>query len=516
MKFTAAPAGAGGQRLTAAADAVTVPAGRRAARVSAGLWAALVLAAFAGAALTILGRGNLKASDLVPNLGTAVAVVAYATLGALIVRRAGNLIGWLMLGEGAGLAFLNLASMYAVLGVATFPGALPAAKVVGTAAEASFAGVAFLLAFMVFLFPTGKLPSRRWRPVAAAGFLLAGLSTIGLVLRPRLVQLPGVGGISLIFQNPLGVARLLPVLRVVLIGTISGVSAVFVAFLAVAFVSLAVRYRTGSRLLRQQVKWLALAAVAFVICMAIALLFTGASPSWLTGIAYTAVAAIVFFGIPAAMTVAILRHRLYDIDRVISRTLEYAIVTGLLVGVYAGLVLLATAALPVSLSTPVAVAVATLAAAALFSPLRRRVQRIVDRRFNRARYDAESTVAAFAARLKDTVDLDSVRDDLAGVVHQALEPAHVSVWIRPYEGDLLWLTSFRPPRRWSCCWAASVSPRLCMPLRRWAWPITWWRVRSRRRSWPATPARTRRRCAGCCARWPAWACSPNPSPASSR
>jgi hypothetical protein len=433
MKLTAAPAGADGRRLTAATDAVTVPAGRRAARVSAGLWAGIVLAAFAGAALTILARGNLKASDLVANLGTTVAVVAYATLGALIVRRAGNLIGWLMLGEGAGLAFLNLASTYAVLGVATFPGALPAAKQAGAAAEVSFAGVAFTIAFMFFLFPTGKLPSRRWRPVAAAGFLLTGLTTIGLVIRPRPVQLPAPGGISLTFPNPLGVAHLPPVLRVVLIGTISGVSAVFVAFLAVAFVSLTVRYRAGGRLLRQQVKWLALAAVAFVICQAIALLLTRASQPRLTGIAYTLVAIIVLFGIPAAMTAAILRHRLYDIDRIISRTLEYAIVTGLLVGVYAGLVLLATQALPVSLSTPVAVAVATLAAAALFSPLRRRVQRIVDRRFNRARYDAESTVAAFAARLKDTVDLDSVRDDLAGVVHQALEPAHLSVWIRPHE-----------------------------------------------------------------------------------
>ena len=431
MKLTAAPAGADGQRLTAATDAVTVPAGRRAARVSTALWAGIVLAAFAGAALTILARGNLKASDLTASLGDAAAAVAYATLGALVVRRAGNLIGWLMLGEGAGLAFLNAASTYAVLGVATFPGALPAAKQAGTAAEVSFAGVAFLIAFMVFLFPTGKLPSRRWRPAAAAGFLLAGLSTIGLVLRPRLVQLPGVGGISLTFRNPLGVDRLPPVLRVVLIGTISGVSAVFAAFLAVAFVSLAVRYRAGGQLLRQQVKWLALAAVAFVICQATALLITGASPSWLSGVSYAAVAAIALFGIPAAMTVAILRHQLYDIDRIISRTLEYAIVTGLLVGVYAGLVLLATQALPVSLSTPVAVAVATLAAAALFSPLRRRVQRIVDRRFNRARYDAESTVAAFAARLKDTVDLDSVRDDLAGVVHQALEPVHISVWIRP-------------------------------------------------------------------------------------
>ena len=125
--------------------------------------------------------------------------------------------------------------------------------------------------------------------------------------------------------------------------------------------------------------------------------------------------------------VAILKYRLYDIDRIISRTLAYAIVTGLLIGLYAGLVLLATQVL--SLHTPVAVAASTLAAAALFNPLRRRVQQLVDRRFNRARYDAEQTAAAFAARLKDAVDLDSVRDDLARTVHQALEPAHVSVWI---------------------------------------------------------------------------------------
>jgi hypothetical protein len=125
--------------------------------------------------------------------------------------------------------------------------------------------------------------------------------------------------------------------------------------------------------------------------------------------------------------VAVLRYRLFDIDRIISRTLAYAIVTGLLVGVYAGIVLLATRV--VSITTPVAVAASTLAAAALFNPLRRRVQRAVDRRFNRARYDAGRTVAAFAARLQDTVDLDSVRDELAGVVQQALEPAHVSVWL---------------------------------------------------------------------------------------
>jgi hypothetical protein len=131
--------------------------------------------------------------------------------------------------------------------------------------------------------------------------------------------------------------------------------------------------------------------------------------------------------LPAGMGVAILKYRLYEIDRIISRTLAYAIVTGLLVGVYAGLVLLTTQVFLVH--TPVAVAASTLAAAALFNPLRRRVQKAVDRRFNRARYDADQTVAAFATRLKDAVDLDSVRDDLAGVVSRALEPAHVSVWI---------------------------------------------------------------------------------------
>ena len=133
-------------------------------------------------------------------------------------------------------------------------------------------------------------------------------------------------------------------------------------------------------------------------------------------------------GGPLACAVAVLKYRLYEIDRIISRTLAYAIITGLLVGMYAGLVLLATRVL--SVNSPVAVAASTLAAAALFTPLRSRVQRMVDRRFNRAHYDADKTVAAFAARLQDAVDLDSVRDDLASVVQKALEPAHVSMWVR--------------------------------------------------------------------------------------
>ena len=139
------------------------------------------------------------------------------------------------------------------------------------------------------------------------------------------------------------------------------------------------------------------------------------------------VIATLIAGLPVGIGVGILKYRLYDIDRIISRTLAYAIVTGLLVGVYAGLVLLATQVLEVK--SPVAVAGSTLAAAALFSPLRRRIQRIVDRRFNRAQYDADTTVATFAARLKDPVDLHTVQDDLASVVQQTLEPSHISVWI---------------------------------------------------------------------------------------
>jgi len=147
---------------------------------------------------------------------------------------------------------------------------------------------------------------------------------------------------------------------------------------------------------------------------------------WLDNLAWLGVAAL-----PVSMGVAILRYRLYEIDRVISRTLAYAVVTGLLVASYAGLVLLSTHVL--TLSSSVAVAASTLAAAAAFNPLRRRVQRVVDRRFNRARYDADMTVAAFAARLKDEVDLDAVRADLASVVNGTLEPAHLAVWLRERE-----------------------------------------------------------------------------------
>jgi hypothetical protein len=211
-----------------------------------------------------------------------------------------------------------------------------------------------------------------------------------------------------------------------------GAEAVILPVLAVFWLAFVVRQVLGWRGAggegRQQLKWLMSGAVVCMVCGTAVVLLGAFDPNAVLA------STIVSFGVlslPVGIGVGILKYRLYEIDQIISRTLAYTIVTGLLVGVYAGLVLLATHALP--FSGPAAVAASTLAAAALFSPLRRRVQRAVDRRFNRARYNAERTVAAFATRLKDAVDLDMIRDDLAGAVHQALEPAHVWVWISQRE-----------------------------------------------------------------------------------
>jgi len=200
-----------------------------------------------------------------------------------------------------------------------------------------------------------------------------------------------------------------------------------------AVLSLVFRYRKAQAAERAQLRWLvyagALIVVAFLAStLAEKVVGPGATATNLQNAVSSGGGALV----PVAIGVAVLRYRLYDIDRIISRTLAYAIVTGLLIGVYAGSVLLATEVL--RFRTPVAVAAATLAAAALFTPVRRWVQSRVDRRFNRARYDADQIAAAFATRLKDTVDLGSVRDDLTGIVSRALEPTHVSVWIsRPQD-----------------------------------------------------------------------------------
>jgi hypothetical protein len=336
----------------------------------------------------------------------------------LAARRPRNPIGWMLLAFYLGA--LNPASDYAIIDYRMHHGSLPLGSV-AVVGLASWPVWLVLIAVLLWVFPGGRLPQGRWRPVAVvlvtAAALLAVAATAGgaAAVAGHTVRIDASGDLA---NNAGGVAGLAQ-------------GAVAVGVLASLLVWLAVqvpRYRRSAGERRQQFKWLYAGATIFVVSVISAVLVSGGS-SGLDLAVNDGIVPVGFAVFPVCVGVAVLRYRLYEIDRIISRTLAYAIVTGLLVGVYAGLVLLATQVFRVH--TPVAVAAATLAAAALFNPLRRRVQRAVDRRFNRARYDADQTVAAFAARLQDAMDLDAVRADLASVVQRSLEPAHLSVWIRP-------------------------------------------------------------------------------------
>jgi hypothetical protein len=340
--------------------------------------------------------------------------VGFGGVGAVLTwRRPGHLVGWILAVTGLVEAVDFATFEY---GLASSAGrGLPGGAYVGWVQLWIWVPfVALVAVYLVLLFPDGRVSSPRWRPVSwlAGGFAVVAVA--GLAFSPGSDR-PNLPGLT----NPFGVAP-----AAVPFGAAVAGLAGLVCCVVLAVSSLVARWRRGTAIERQQIKWLAwagcLMAVALVPAVALSLT-PGTAARVASGALFAAVLAM-----PAAVGVAVLRYRLYDIDRVISRTLAYAIVTGVLAGVYAGLVLLATGVF--AIRTPVAVAAATLAAAALFSPVRRRVQREVDRRFNRARYDAEATVAVFAARLKDAVDLDAVRGHLASVVQAALEPAHLSVW----------------------------------------------------------------------------------------
>ena len=397
--------------------------------ITAALWAATLLTSLAAVALTLIAWDDLKVSDGISSLNGVVAAVAYATLGVLIIRRAANLIGWIMLAVGAGIAFFVLASAYAVTGVAAHPGTLPAARLAGTLSECSFSLVTFLIAFMFLLFPTGKLPSPRWRPVAAAGFLVAGLTLIGLAVTPRLLQLPVPGGISLRYPNPLGVRNLAPVLRAVPIGTLTGLAVVFVAFMAAVLVSLAVRYRTGDQLMRQQIKWLALAAALFAACLLIALLGIAAGQVWLTGDAFTVSAVVSQFGIPAAMTIAILRHRLFDIDVIISRAVVYGLLSAAFTGVYVGIVL-GIGTFVGHQGGPVLTIAAAVTIALLFQPLRRRAQLFANRLVYGKRATPYQALSDFAGDMAGQLDLTEAVNRMVTVLAGATGADRAEAWIR--------------------------------------------------------------------------------------
>ena len=388
-------------------------AGKRPA-VALVLGGLVLLLAVARIPLLVVGQQNSLGSTV-----QALAIaVPFAAIGVLVARRCpGNAIGWLIVAPGLCFLLGTDAGLYAAIRYRLGYG-LPAGPVALLLYQAWLPAVA-LFPLAILLFPEGRLPSPRWRWVLWSYLGLCGVLLAVVVAGALPVMLDGrirvdASGQLLVFDHSSGwVSRTqLPV---------------FAAFVGcwLAFVAaqvLAWRRARGER--RHQLKWLIAGATVCLACAGASIALGGHQGS---AKVLSDVFAVGVVALPAGIGVGILKYRLYDIDRIISRTLAYGIVTGLLVGVYAGLVLLATRVL--SFHTPVAVAAATLAAAALFNPLRRRVQQAVDRRFNRARYDADQAVAAFAGRLKDAVDLDSVRDDLAGVVQHALEPAHVSVWV---------------------------------------------------------------------------------------
>jgi hypothetical protein len=393
-------------------------AGRRFFAVSPATWAAVLGGLLAVSTVAMLPL-TLLAHQEFGGLVALVIGVPCAGVGVVVARRQpGNPIGWLFLVIAACLILATDGMDYALLAhrpgrhLPLGPAALVLDQLWGQGLE--------LLIVVVLLFPDGRLSSRFWRWALRAfwvvytGLLVAlAVATAG-ALAGHPVRVDATGGLSAV-DNPVGWYH-----------TLKGPSILVFLVFAVCFIGRQVlSWRRSSSDRRQQLKWMAGGAAVTVVCAFLAV-FVSSSGTTLLDL----IAGLAWFGfaaLPVSIGVGILRYRLYDIDRIISRTLAYAIVTGLLVGVYAGLVLLATRVM--SFSSPVAVAASTLAAAVLFSPVRRRVQRIVDRRFNRTRYDADQTIAAFAARLQDAVDLDAVHDDLAAVVQRSLEPAHVSLWL---------------------------------------------------------------------------------------
>ncbi|MGF1473096.1 MAG: hypothetical protein ACFB50_15335 [Rubrobacteraceae bacterium] len=391
---------------------------RAATRLAWTLWGLSILAVVLSVPLVVLN--DLGLGDWVFGLAT---VPVFATVGAVVAsRRPENAIGWIFCVIGLSNGVLTFSQEYALYGLFTEPGALPAAA--GVIESTYFlAGLQFglLITFALLLFPDGRLPSRRWLPVAWMCALGVALMTAGLGLGAV-----RIGGRELMDRLMEG-AETVPVQGTGIAGLLNGVGHLMVfAGLAAAVVSLFVRRWYADRMERQQIKWFAYAAAMFALAI---LSFALPWPEIISEV--LEVAAAVF--LPIAIGIAVLRYRLYDIDRLVNRTLVYGALTVMLVAVYAGGVAgfqyLFRAV--TGQESQLAVVASTLAIAALFGPLRRRVQAFIDRRFYRKKYDAAKTLEAFGARLRDETDLERLGGDLVAVVRETTQPEHVSLWLRP-------------------------------------------------------------------------------------
>ena len=381
--------------------------------VLCGLTLALVACALA---LAALNRGDIQEVTF-PFVITVSAVVG----GLVASRRPKNPVGWYFLGSAACFALIGVANGYATYGLLTVPGALPGARAVSWFLSWLWLpGVMLLLCFVPLYFPDGHLLSHRWRWVVRLALFFSVTGAIYVAFRPGEIQSTG-------FVNPLGIQALLPVLG--LLDTLTGAPYFPILFASVA--SLVVRYRRSGSAGRQQIKWLAFAALVIPVWFLTNAPIEAAAPSL-----FLLIDSLLFAGIPVAAGIAILRYRLYDIDVVINRTLVYGTLTASLALVYLGsIVMLQTLFRTLTgQESQLAVVASTLGIAALFNPLRRRIQAFIDRRFYRRKYDATKTLEAFSTRLRDETDLETLSEELVGVVRKTLQPTHASLWLRPDKG----------------------------------------------------------------------------------
>jgi hypothetical protein len=396
--------------------------GRRWAALACGTWA--LVAAGLGATLWMDGRlRGIGRPDLVSIGGDAVpyllAMASAATVGAVLAsRRPRHPVGWLLLAIAVSVIVLGIGDAYASYGVLARPGSLPGARWAAVYVDSSWVLLSTLLGFVLLLTPTGSLPSPGWRWWAR---LVGVAAVVAVTVRTAPLDPPYQGvdpGPVLVTDGPLA-----PAARAV---TVAAIVVVLVSLL-VAACSLVVRFRRARGVERQQLRWVSAAAamaglaVAFTL-VSWAVLGTAAQPlwGWAEGVYITL--------LPLTIGAAILRYRLYDLDRIISRTLAWTLLTVLLGLGYAAVVLLGGRLLPDSSS--LAVAAATLAVAAAFQPARHRIQAAVDRRFNRHRHDTARTIAAFSARLRGQIDLDTLSAELLAVADQTMQPTTASLWLR--------------------------------------------------------------------------------------